>query len=1026
MDGMIVRFSLSSTQPLRRLRNFPLRTATGTLLAVAVAGLGALAAEPIDLANAAIGARFDPASGQLTITGRQAGPGTLNIRPFAGEARAVVEGRQLRVRPTAGPDELVIEVPEDGPFVKIHTVHQANQPGTNLRTDRLFDATLDLGQPAAALRVLGTAGLTKVDGHPGSHVFLAVVDPASRRGLVAGFLTLKKADGILFSGLDGGTVTFAAQNDYGRYLLPAGQRVAGETLALGFFADARLGLEQWATATAAANQIKLKPRMNGYCTWYSQPHGGASDEKNIVELTKFAAAQLQPFGFNYVQIDDMWQDGARRKGPAKVFERVNPKGPYPSGMKAAADGIRAAGLTAGIWYMPFAGDQEDPWFKDKQHWFAKQADGSVYFTAWGGGALDLTHPEVQQYVHRIARLTTREWGYRFLKLDGMWTGLANAQLYVANGYRPDDLGAATVHNPQLTPFEAYHQAFRQLRDGAGPDTYILGCCASQNMRSLGAAIGNVDAMRIGPDNGPDWDSLQRGPWHGSNRYFFNGRIWHNDPDPVYVRASVPLPHARAICSWVALTGTLHASSEWLPGLPAERLDLLRRSLPAHDFPARPADLFETDLARVWHVADPRRPDRCVVGLFQWDPAAPGVISRPAAQLDLPPGETWVGYEYWSNTLVAPFRDRLETTVPAASCKVISLVAARPHPQVLGTSRHLTQGLMDLHDDQWDAATATLAGRSDVVANDRYELRILATDGAFARATAVELDDAARQAGATAVISQRGPLVRLTVRSPQSRSVKWSLKFAAAEAGSAAPAVAGLHAAAVTFGTVSLAWQPSDHLWMVRRDGGPAVVVDQASFTDEAPEPGREHVYQVSVYPGRAGGPAASVKVTTPAEPTPGPVPPAPEVLLTTLTPATATTGWGKLATDRSVGNKPLTIGGKRFARGLGTHAPSVIRYPLKPEYRRFVAIAGLDDGQRHEQDGSVVFRVRIVKEDRSVSESARSPVLTWRKEGRWHFDVPIPTGATAIELVVDDAGDGIRCDHADWAEAGFMTTDQGS
>lgn len=991
--------------------------------ALAAHGSPILAAEPLRLANDAIEARFDPASGDLTLEGLQAGPGTLTLRPFDGKASAVIVGRELHLHQTGGGGEWVIEVPVDGPFARIHSDHQADQAGTNLKTDRLFDATLDLGLPAASLRAFGTAGLTPVDGHPGSHVFLAVVDPASRRGLVAGFLTLRKADGILFSGREGETVTLGAQNDYGRFLLPAGQRVSGETLALGFFADARLGLEQWATATAAANRIHLKPRMNGYCTWYSQPHGGASDENHIVELTRFAAEQLQPYGFNYVQIDDMWQDGARRKGPAKVFERVNPKGPYPSGMKAAADAIRARGLTAGIWYMPFSGDQDDPWFKDKQDWFAKKADGSVYDTAWGGGALDLTQPKVQQYVHDLARLTTQDWGYRFLKLDGLWTGLANAQLYVANGYRPDDLGVATVHNPALTPFEAYHQAFDRLREGAGADTYILGCCASQNMRSLGAAIGNVDAMRIGPDNGPDWGSLQRGPWHGSNRYFFNGRIWHNDPDPVYVRASMPLQHARAICSWVALTGTLHASSEWLPGLPAERIDLLRRSLPAHDFPARPVDLFETDLARIWHVADPRQPQRCVVGLFQWDANAAGKFSRDVARLDLPPGETWVGYEYWTDTLVAPFRERLETTVPAASCKVISLVAARPHPQVLGTSRHITQGLMDLHDEQWDASTATLRGRSDVVANDSYQLRILSSEPAFAGALTVELDEPARQAGATASISQRGPLVRLTLSAPQSLSIKWSLKFApAAAAAATSTAVTGLHPESVIYGRVQLAWEPSDNLWTIRRDGGPATVVDQPAFIDEAPEPGREHVYQVSVYRSRADGPAASVVVTTPAEPKPGPVPPAPDVFLGTLTPASATTGWGQVTTDRSVGGKPLAIGGKPFAHGIGTHAPSLIRYLLKPEYQRFVAIAGLDDGQRHEQDGSVVFRVRIVKEDGSASESARSPVLTWQQDGRWHFDVPIPTGATAIELEVDDAGDGIRCDHADWAEAGFITT----
>ena len=978
----------------------------------------ALAGAQIQLENPFLRVTFD--SGDLVIEARQGSPGKLTMRPLDGKAAAAKDGRTIRLTDTTNHQGLDVELPAESPFALLSSTHQAGKPETNLPTDRFCEGRIELGLPVEKLKVLGTAGLTQPDGHPGSHVFLAVADPESRRGLVAGFLTFEKADGILFTSVENHQLTFAAQNDYGRFLLPVGKPVRSETLAVGFFADARFGLEEWASATAKANHIALKPRMNGYCTWYSQPYGGASDEKHIVELTEFASKELQPYGFNYVQIDDMWQDGARRHGPAKVFTRVNPKGPYPSGMKGPADAIRAKGMVAGLWYMPFSGDQDDPWFQDKKDWFAKKPDGSVYFTDWGGGAFDLTNPKVRDYVKDLARLTTQDWGYRFLKLDGLWTGLANAQLYVANGYKPDDLGLAAVHDPSLTPFQAYHMAFRGLRQGAGPDTYILGCCASQNMRSLGAAIGMVDAMRIGPDNGPDWGSLQRGPWHGTNRYFFNNRIWHNDPDPVYVRASVPLAHARAICSWVALSGALHASSEWLAGLPAERLDLLRRCLPAHNFPARPVDLFERDLARVWRVADPARPERLVVGLFNWDSNKSERFSIPVDRLDLPAGQTWVGYEYWSNTLVAPFTGQLETTLPAASCQVIALVPVSAHPQVLATSRHITQGLLDLGDEKWNDQ-GTLGAACAVVANDPCEVRILGA-GRWVRATTCELDEASRKAGATASVSQRGPLVRLTLRSPDSRPVKWTLRFEAAREVTD-PAVSGLKPETVEYGRVRLVWEASDNLWMVRRDDGPAVIVDQPSFTDEAPEPGQEHVYQVSVY-GAKASPAATVKVTTPAEPKPGPLPPTPDVFLTDLTPSKATTGWGSVKKNQSAGGKAITIGGKTFGHGLGVHAPSVLVFPLKPEYRRFVAVAGLDDEQRFENDGSVVFRVRIVREDRSTSENARSPVLTWKKEGRWHFDVPIPSGATALDLVVDDAGDGFRCDHADWAEAGFVTKEK--
>jgi len=50
----------------------------------------------------------------------------------------------------------------------------------------------------------------------------------------------------------------------------------------------------------------------------------------------------------------------------------------------------------------------------------------------------------------------------------------------------------------------------------------------------------------------------------------------------------------------------------------------------------------------------------------------------------------------------------------------------------------------------------------------------------------------------------------------------------------------------------------------------------------------------------------------------------------------------------------------------------------------------------------------------------KSKVLTPRDE-RVSIDVAIPKGAKVVRLVVGDGGNGIGCDHADWANAGFIT-----
>ena len=49
---------------------------------------------------------------------------------------------------------------------------------------------------------------------------------------------------------------------------------------------------------------QLPPQPAGYCTWYAEKHGGACDEKHLAELAAFAARNLKPFGFEFVQIDD--------------------------------------------------------------------------------------------------------------------------------------------------------------------------------------------------------------------------------------------------------------------------------------------------------------------------------------------------------------------------------------------------------------------------------------------------------------------------------------------------------------------------------------------------------------------------------------------------------------------------------------------------------------------------------------------------------------------------------------------------
>jgi len=637
--------------------------------------------------------------------------------------------------------------------------------------------TLDFGKPVGDLRAFGTAGLTEVghEANPGSYSFLAVVEPDSRAGVVAGWVSHDRGSGVLFSDVKDGKATVDARLDYGRLLIEPGRTVKSETLVVGHFDDARLGLEAYADAVARYYRIVLPPQPTVYCTWY---HAGASNEKDIVRNAAFAREHLAPYGFSVIQIDDKWQDGAQIEGPRKNFTTHRVDGPYPSGMAATAAKLELSGMAPGIWFMPFAGTWDDPFFADKQDMFA-QKDGKPYVVHWGGTCFDLTHPKTRAYVYDVARRIAHDWGYKYFKLDGLWTGMATGMCYVNTGYKDDELGWTKLHDPHVTHVQAYRDGLKLVREAAGPDVFILGCNVAQNMRVLGASFGLVDAMRIGPDNGRDWSGICRGPFSGSNTYFLHGRVWYNDPDPIYVRDSVPLEHARALCSWVTLTGQLNASSIQFEYLSAERLHLLQRTMPAHGRKPRPVDLFEQRIPRVWLLTDgDGRGRHDVIGLFNWHDKQAAQIEHTFEQVGLAPADACVGFDYWANEFVEPFSGKLRATLPPASCRILAVRPLAAHPQVLSTSRHITQGVIDLVGEKWDESTRTLSGTSHIVGGDPYELRI--AGGGPGKAWRVnDVSVAAgedRPAATIKLVDQDEWRLRIRIDTPQNSEVIWRMTF----------------------------------------------------------------------------------------------------------------------------------------------------------------------------------------------------------------------------------------------------------
>ncbi len=122
-------------------------------------------------------------------------------------------------------------------------------------------------------------------------------------------------------------------------------------------------------------------------------------------------------------------------------------------------------------------------------------------------------------------------------------------------------------------------------------------------------------------------------------------------------------------------------------------------------------------------------------------------------------------------------------------------------------------------------------------------------------------------------------------------------------------------------------------------------------------------------------------------------------------------GWGQPQADKAVTGKSLSIGGRKFERGLGTHTDSIVRLQLKGGSEKFSAFVGVDDAATSDRarisfrviaDGKTLWRANGVKR----GDAARKVEVDLK-------------GVNMLLLIAESRGD-ISYGHADWAEAKLL------
>ena len=215
------------------------------------------------------------------------------------------------------------------------------------------------------------------------------------------------------------------------------------------------------------------------------------------------------------------------------------------------------------------------------------------------------------------------------------------------------------------------------------------------------------------------------------------------------------------------------------------------------------------------------------------PTRGGEVAELAERIGLPPAKEYVGFDFWANKFIPPFSGALTATLPGASSRIMAIRPVSEFPQLLSTSRHVTQGIVDVTGESWDAGKAELYASSKLIANDPYELRIVVPSSEKSwRATSIKVSPEDVAAGVQAEFKQEGPRIRAALSSPVSRDVKWQVAFERGQAVDVLPPPVANLKASVEYNMITLNWTDSGATaYRVTRSDGEVSTEPLAVFVD---------------------------------------------------------------------------------------------------------------------------------------------------------------------------------------------------
>ncbi|MEW6455688.1 MAG: NPCBM/NEW2 domain-containing protein [Acidobacteriota bacterium] len=721
---------------------------------------------------------------------------------------------------------------------------------------------------------------------------------------------------------------------------------------------------------------------SGWCSWYYYYQEINEDE--VKKNAKWLSENLKDFGAEYCQIDDGWQGKGHGMGDNRDWTTIDKR--FPEGMEKLANFIKEVGLKPGLWLAPHGQSNWEVVKKSKA--FLLDKDQKSISDTWEGNfLLDPSKKEAIKYLEDLFTVFSSKWGYEYFKIDG--------QPIVINEFKKYQ---KKMKSPEGDPEELYRDTLFAIRRAIGSNRYLLGCWGIPLQ-----GIGIMNGSRTGGDVLLNWEGFFTALNATMRHYYLHNIAWYCDPDVMLVRYPLTLESARAWATLQGLTGQALMASDRLYDLSPERVEILKRVYPAVDI--RPLDLFPSNKnKRIWDLkVNYIGREYDVIGIFNYDEEKSIGIKLDWHELGFSADSLIHVYDFWQKEYLGCWEKGMYVPILPASCRVLTLIKAEEKPQLISTSRHITQGWVDLKEINYDENKMKYSGKSALIKDDPYELRFV-----FPRSGKTFRIKEAKAESLSVKISNYHGWGSVQFTSPINTEISWEVYFEPADLYTyPVETPDGVRFEVKGLDGIKLSWNPlyslsAGYLVYLNDEVSGYTPVNSYEIKGlDVDKVNKVKIYGVWFDGSKSKKPAEiEFKLSELIQD---------EIYLSDVEPVSISSGWGMPQMDKAVSRLPLKIGDNIYKKGIGTHAISDIIYNINNLYNFFSAWVGIDSNTQ-EKRGSVEF---IVYGD--DNELWRSSIM--KKEDPVQKVLINITGVKILRLYVSDGGDGISWDHANWAEA---------